>query len=179
VKPAEFVKLYLPYARQSEKKTGISAVFTLAQAAVESEWGDVAPGNMFFGVKDTDGINGNEQLLRTTEYSHRSDLQFPVILSVKPVILRGQKYFKYRVKDYFRKYETPGDCFDDHATFFYKNPRYRNALGVAGDPFQFAIQVSKAGYATDPSYQDTLIKVIRMIEAEIDKLEKPWASYGK
>jgi flagellum-specific peptidoglycan hydrolase FlgJ len=179
MEPKEFVRQYLHFARESEKKTGISAVFILAQAAIESGWGDVAPGNMFFGVKDTDGINGNEQLLRTTEYSRRSDLQFPVILSVRPVILRGQKYFKYRVKDYFRKYDTPGDCFDDHATFFFKNPRYRLALGVLHDPVQFAIQVAKAGYATDPAYQDTLIKVIRMIEVEIDKLEKPWARSGK
>jgi flagellum-specific peptidoglycan hydrolase FlgJ len=170
--PSKFVRKYLEYARNSEKKTNISAVFTLAQAAIESAWGKVAPGNMFFGVKDTDGINGNEQLLRTTEYSRRSNLQFPEIISITPVIINGQKYFKYRVRDYFRKYDTPEECFDDHSLFFYKNPRYRLALGVANDPIQFAIQVAKAGYATDPEYKDTLIKVIKMIEVEIEKLKK-------
>lgn len=172
MKPAEFVKEYYRYAQASERKSGISAVFTLAQAAIESAWGEVAPGNMFFGVKDTDGVNGNEQLLRTTEYSRRADLKFPVILSITPVIRRGEKYFRYRVKDYFRKYNTPEDCFDDHALFFMKNHRYRYAMPVAGNPIQFAIQIAKAGYATDPEYGTTLLKVITVVQKEVEKVEK-------
>lgn len=170
--PREFVRSYLPYALQTEEKHGISAVFILAQAALESAWGKCAPGNMFFGVKDTDGINGNEQLLTTTEYSQRADLKFPEIISIEPVILNGKKYFKYRVKDYFRKYDTPGDCFDDHAKFFYENGRYRLALGVADDPLQMAIQVAKAGYATDPNYAEKLFKVISTIEQIIFNIDK-------
>jgi len=169
--PREFVKTYLPFARACEQKSRISAAFTLAQAALESAWGEAAPGNMFFGVKDSDGINGNEQLLRTTEYSQRSDLQFPEIISVEPVIRNGQKYFKYVVKDYFRKYDTPEDCFNDHAQFFYKNGRYRYAIGVANNPYQMAIQVAKAGYATDPDYEQKLIGVIKTIENEINKIQ--------
>lgn len=170
--PSEFVKALLPHSRKTEAKTGISAVFILAQAAIESGWGKVAPGNAYFGVKDTDGVNGNEQLLLTTEYSRRNDLKFPEIISITPIVIRGQHYFKYRVRDYFRRYDSAEECFDDHASFFYKNPRYRKALGVVSDPVQFAIQVARAGYATDPSYKDTLIKVIRMIKQEIDKIEK-------
>ena len=71
--PSEFVKKYFEYARNSEKKSGISAVFILAQATNESGWGRVAPLNNFFGIKDHDSINGNEQLLLTTEYSRRHD----------------------------------------------------------------------------------------------------------
>lgn len=168
--PSEFVRKYIECARNSEKKSGISAVFILAQAAIESGWGRVAPGNAFFGVKDTDGINGNEQLLLTTEYNRKADLKFPEIISLEPVIIKGQHYFKYRVKDYFRKYNSPEECFDDHANFFKKNPRYRIALEVANDPDQMAMQVARAGYATDPGYADTLLKVIRRIKQEIEKL---------
>jgi flagellar protein FlgJ len=57
MKPQLFVDKYLPHARKVEEKTGLSAVATLTQAALESAWGDVATGNMFFGVKDTDGMN--------------------------------------------------------------------------------------------------------------------------
>jgi flagellum-specific peptidoglycan hydrolase FlgJ len=171
--PSEFVKAYLPFARSCEQKTRIAAAFTLAQAAHESGWGAAAPGNMFFGVKDTDGLNGNEQLLRTTEYSQRSDLQFPEIISVTPVVRNGIKYFKYVVKDYFRKYETPEDSFNDHAQFFFRKGRYRLALGVANNAVQMAIQVAKAGYATDPDYANKLIHIIGMIEKEIIELEKP------
>lgn len=171
MKPGEFVKTYLQHARECEQKTRISAIFTLAQAAIESAWGKCAPGFNFFGIKDSDGRNGNEQLLETTEYSQRSDLKFPVIISVNPVMIGEKKYFQYRVKDYFRKYENAGESFDDHAAFFYRNPRYRNFIGVANDPIQAAIQVTKAGYATDPLYYEKLTKVIGMIQ-KIIKDEK-------
>ena len=76
----DFVKTYLPFALQTQAKTGIHAYFVLAQAALESGWGKKAPGNMFFGVKDTDGVNGNEQLLTTTEFSKSPNLKFPQII---------------------------------------------------------------------------------------------------
>ena len=46
-----FYTTYAPYARQTEQHTGISHLFILAQAALESGWGAHAPGNMFFGIK--------------------------------------------------------------------------------------------------------------------------------
>jgi len=122
--PREFVKTYLPYAKKSEEVTGISSTFILAQAAHESAWGQAAPGFNFFGKKDSDGLNGNEQLLRTTEYSKRSDLQFPVIISVEPVMIDGVKFFKYRIKDYFRKYASPEECFTEHGHFFSVSPGF-------------------------------------------------------
>ena len=48
-----FKEKYLPYAMESERKTGLSAIFILAQAALETGWGKHAPGNMFFGIKAT------------------------------------------------------------------------------------------------------------------------------
>lgn len=164
MKPSEFVNAYLLFALETQQKTGISAVAILAQAALESGWGKAAPGNMFFGVKDTDGLNGNEQLLVTTEYSRRSDLKFPVILSITPVVRKGVKYFKYVVKDYFRKYNTPEECFTDHANFFIRNGRYAKALEVRKDPYMFIEEVAKAGYATDPDYANVLKGVVKTIE---------------
>lgn len=164
MRPSEFVKAYYPYAKETERKTGISAKVILAQAALESGWGKAAPGNMFFGVKDTDGINGNEQLIITTEYSRRADLKFPVIISITPVVRNGQKWFKYIVKDYFRKYHTPEECFTDHANFFFKNKRYSQALAVKHDPYKFAGAIAAAGYATDPNYASTLKQLVKMVE---------------
>lgn len=159
----QFVSTLLPFAKQTEAKTGISAIAILTQAALESGWGKASPGNMYFGVKDTDGINGNEQLLTTTEYSRRADLKFPVIISVTPVLLGGQKYFKYKVKDYFRKYKTPEESFTDHATFFLKNKRYAAALKVKSDYNKFFDEIAKAGYATAPDYAKTLKSVAKTI----------------
>lgn len=167
MKPNLFVEQFLPHAKRVEVKTGISTIAILTQAALESAWGDIAPGNMFFGVKDTDGINGNEQLLVTTEYSSKSDLKFPEIISITPVVRNGRKMFKYKVKDYFREYKTPEDCFTDHANFFLNNKRYRKALEVKHDYNLFFEQIALAGYATAPDYAKTLKAVAKLIVKHI------------
>jgi flagellum-specific peptidoglycan hydrolase FlgJ len=160
----EFVRTLYPYAKECSEITGIDPIFILAQAALESGWGKYAPGNMYFGVKDRDGLNGNEQLITTTEYSQRSDLKFPEIIKVEPVLLKGLKYFKYTVKDYFRKYETPKQSFLDHSYFFLRNKRYAKALIDKDNGYRFADAVAKAGYATDPNYARGLKLVISTIE---------------
>ncbi|MDV3946901.1 peptidoglycan hydrolase [Elizabethkingia anophelis] len=159
----QFTQTYLPFAKQTEKETGISALAILAQAAVESGWGKVAPGNMFFGIKDTDGINGNEQLLTTTEYTRSAKNPMPVAISSTPVIRNGVKMFKHIGKDYFRKYKTPADSFTDHAKFFFQNKRYAKALTVKADPNKFIDEIAKAGYATAPNYASVLKDVVKSI----------------
>lgn len=171
MKKNEFVAAYYKYAIETEIKTGISAIATLAQAALESGWGKHAPGNMFFGIKDTDGINNNEQLLTTTEYSKRSDLTFPVIISITPVTRKGQKYFKYVVKDYFRAYKTPEESFTDHAQLFMRVKRYRQALKYKAVPERFLEEVAKAGYATAPDYAEILIKIVKEIKVIVEHLK--------
>lgn len=150
--PKKFVEKYLFHANRVQEDTGISALAILTQAAHESGWGKFAPGNMFFGVKDTDGLNGNEQLLLTSEYHRTPNVAYPEIISIEPVVRNGQKYFKYRIRDYFRKYPTPYESFRDHANFFKQNPRYQKALEVKENPEAFLMEVAKAGYATDPNY---------------------------
>ncbi|EKT3962777.1 glucosaminidase domain-containing protein [Flavobacterium psychrophilum] len=151
--PEKFIQTYYPFALNVEKKTGISAIAILAQSALESGWGEKAVGNMMFGIKDTDGINGNEQLITTTEFSKSASLKFPVIISIKKQ-LNG--LYKYIVKDYFRKYNTPEDSFLDHANFFLKNKRYAKALLVRSNTMLFIEEIAKAGYATDPNYSVAL-----------------------
>lgn len=160
----QFVKKYYTHAANSQAKHGISAVFILAQAALESGWGKSAPGYNFFGIKDRTNHPDKRQLLRTTEYSNSATLSFPEIIKIEEIDQPGQPKYKYTIRDWFRKYDSPEDAFDDHSLFFYRNPRYRQAMGALGNPRQFAIQVAKAGYATDPNYATTLIKIIDTIE---------------
>lgn len=165
--PKEFALTYLPFAKISESKTGINAFAILGQAALESGWGEHAPGYMFFGVKDTDGLNGNEQLITTTEYSKRSDLKFERLLHVEPCTIKGEKYFKYTIQSYFRKYNTPEESFTDHANFFKENKRYSDAMLVAGDADKFIDEIAKAGYATGPTYADTLKSIVHTLQKTI------------
>ncbi len=165
--PKQFVTAYLPFARQTEEKTGISTIFTLAQAALESGWGKSAPGNMFFGVKASKTTPENKkQLLATVEVlsDEKQGYRFPEVLSITR---RGDGKYTYRVKDWFRKYDTPEECFSDHAKFFFENKRYANALTVKHNPDLFAEEIAKAGYATDPEYASILKSVIKTIRANL------------
>jgi mannosyl-glycoproteinendo-beta-N-acetylglucosami dase len=165
--PKEFIKQYKPFALETERKTGISHLFILAQAALETGWAKSVPGNMFFGVKATaDTPENKRQLLLTTEVlsspTPPKEGLFVEVISVKR--LSGGKWL-YRVKDWFRKYDSPEECFTDHAQFFFKNKRYAKALEVKADPYKFAEEVAKAGYATAPDYASSLKKLIKMIES--------------
>jgi len=160
--PKEFVKTYLPFAKETELKTGIDAMFTLAQAALESGWGERAVGNMFFGVKATKDTPANKkQLLTTREVLKHPNGVFPQILS-KTQLKNGD--WEYRVKDWFRKYDSPEESFSDHAEFFFRYKRYEKALEVRYNPYRFAEEIFKAGYATDPKYDIILKGVIKTIE---------------
>ncbi len=163
--PKEFVRKYHPFALETQRKTGISALFVLAQAALETGWGKSAPGNMFFGVKAGPHVpEHKKQLLRTREVLLTSGVKFPEVVSVRR--LQSGKY-EYVVKDWFRKYETPEESFTDHAKLFLSGARYRSALSVKGDPYAFADAVAAAGYATAPDYAAALKGVIRTVERAI------------
>ena len=164
-----FIKTLLPYALECEKETGINAYVILAQAALESGWGRYAPGNMFFGVKDVDGLNGNEQLLLTTEYSTRpnrtaKELGLVDIVSIKPVKVNGKPFFKYKGHSYFRKYDTPKECFVDHAKLFFRASVYAEAIKVKNNPLMFIREMAKH-YATDPNYSSSITNLYNKIKS--------------
>lgn len=172
MKPKDFVAAYYPFAAETEKKTGLSAVAMLSQAALESGWGEKAPGNMFFGVKDKDkGTTGNGQMITTTEYLKTPNAKFPEIISVKPHGTGG--VYKYIVKDWFRKYASPEECFTEHAVFFQTVKRYAAAWSVRADAEAFFDALQAAGYATavdengKPNYASTMKKIAVMIRKEL------------
>ena len=162
--PKEFIKQYKPFALETERKTGISHLFILSQAALESGWAKSVPGNMFFGVKASKSTPAEKkQLVKTSEVfaDKKQGYRFPKVLSITE---RADKKYLYEVLDWFRKYNTPEESFTDHAQFFFKNPRYAKALLVRSDPYKFAEEVAKARYATATNYADSLKKVIKTIE---------------
>ena len=163
-----FIKTYKPVAFESERKTGISALFILAQAGLESAWGKSPIGNNFFGIKVPKSLVSStpkekKQLLRTTEVlaNPNEKDRFPEVISITK---RTDGKYLYIVRDWFMKYETPEECFTDHANFFFRNKRYAKALEVKANPYKFAEEVAKAGYATAPNYADSLKTLIKEIE---------------
>lgn len=163
--PELFVKTYLPEAKKVEAKTGFHYLIPLTQGALESGWGAKVKGNNFFGIKDTDGVNGNEQLITTTEYLSTDKAKFPTIISITKV---GNK-FKYIVKDWFRKYPSAEKAFEDHINFFLKNKRYSEAIKYKSNPERFFEEIAKAGYATAPDYANQLKAVMKSVIKRLPK----------
>ena len=160
--PQEFTKTYYPFALQSQQKTGINALAVMAQAAQETGWGKTVVGNMLFGVKAKSTTPANKkQLLTTTEYHKTNSVKYPVVISITK---QPNGLYKYRIKDYFMKYDSPKESFDDHSDFFFRNPRYAKALAVKGDANKFVDEIAKAGYATDPNYAASLKSIIKRIQ---------------
>ncbi|WP_445454118.1 glycoside hydrolase family 73 protein [Flavobacterium sp. 25HG05S-40] len=164
--PEQFVKTFLPFAIAVEKKKGFHRLIIMAQAAQESGWGSKAVGNNFFGIKDTDGINGNEQLIVTTEYSKSPHTVFPVI--IRKLQVKTNRW-RYTIKDWFRKYSSAELSFNDHCDFFERNPRYKEALKYKMNPERFFEEIQKAGYATDPEYATNLKAVMKSVIKRLPK----------
>ena len=156
--PQEFYRTYKPYALKCQEETGLSYLATLTQAALESGWGQYMSGdNNLFGIKDTDGVNGNETLVTTTEVMNTPNAKFPFIISVSSY---GTKWL-YKIKDYFRKYDSIDKGFKDHADFFVKNSRYSLAWSYRTSPELFLKLVADAGYATSPTYKQDLLSTLK------------------
>ena len=160
--PKEFVKKYKPFALETERKTGISHLFILAQSALETGWAKSIPDNNMFGVKAKAGTPAEKrQLVVTKEVLCSPNVSFPEIIRITK---RADGKYQYEVKDWFRKYDSPEESFTDHANLFMNNKRYAKALLVRSDPYKFAEEVAKAGYATEPTYAERLKGVIKTIE---------------
>ena len=171
MKAIDYIKKFYPEAQKVEMETGISAVAMIAQSAGESGW-NIGPGNMMFGIKDTDGINGNEQLIRTKEYLTTPNASFPVIHSITPVRKGNLTLYKYDCEDYFRKYNTPADSFRHYAEFIFENPRYERALKFREIPELYLKELAKAGYATGTDYEKYMMQMLRSVVKRLNKLRK-------
>jgi len=162
MKAIDYVRKFYPEAKKVEKETGISALAMLAQSAGESGW-KPGPGNMMFGIKDIDGLNGNEQLIRTKEYLSSPDAKFPVIHSVTKVMKGKIVMYKYDCETWFRKYDTPADSFRHYAEFIFKNPRYKKALAVREIPELYLKEIARAGYATGMNYETYMLQMLKSV----------------
>lgn len=170
LKPTEFFLKYYPFAKESEAATGVPALVTLVQAGVESGWGKHAPGNNFFGIKAGSHWTGKTQKLKTWECGSTGN---SVLDKIKDTIIQifapgsaqgaagcnAKGFYSYRVWGVFRAYDTPRDSFIDHGKFLQENKRYKTAFDTS-TPQAFAVEIARAGYATDPTYGEILAGMI-------------------
>ena len=156
-----FIAKYRPHAEASQATSGIPWLVTLGQAALESNWGRQTCGENLFGIKAKSTMpESQRKLCRTREVESTPDVSYPEVLSVTR---RADGRYDYVVKDWFRAFASPVDSFDQHARVL-KNPRYAKAFEHTDDPYAFAREVAKGGYATAPNYASALSGVMKLIE---------------
>jgi len=163
----DFIEKYFEYANVVADVTGVPALVTLTQAALESGWGEKSHKYNFFGLTAGDNYSGKKQLLQTVEY-HKDKLQkYPEVLSIT-YITTGPKtgFYRYVVKRWFRAYNNPGEAFMDYARVL-SDSRYTEAFKYTHNPEKFLEIVAKAGYATSPAYVDLALSVMNSIKKRV------------
>ncbi len=142
----DFVNRIWSHAVDAARSIGVRPQFMVGQAALESGWGkheirnaDGSGTHNLFGVKAGRGWNGPSVEKTTTEY------------------VNG---VAYKTTAKFRVYASYGEAFKDYAKLIGGNPRYAGVMAQAQDAQGFARGLQQAGYATDPSYADKLVRVI-------------------
>lgn len=139
----QFIAMVAPAAQLSQKETGIPASVTIAQAILESYWGTstlARQANNYFGIKAKERP-GTAGVIWLNVWEH----------------IGGQDV---TVREPFRAYNNMAESFIDHGRFFLTNSIYATALKYVNDPREFARQIHRAGYATDPKYSDKLIALM-------------------
>ncbi|MFY2509361.1 flagellar assembly peptidoglycan hydrolase FlgJ [Vibrio pectenicida] len=147
--PQSFVIKMKPYAEKAASALGVDSSLLLAQAALETGWGQKVIGNSrgsshnLFNIKADKKWAGDKVASQTLEY-HQG---IPVKESAA-----------------FRSYSNFEDSFNDYVRFLNENPRYNAALRHQGSDEQFINGIHQAGYATDPDYADKVLRVKAKIE---------------
>ena len=156
ISKSSFIKKIGPIARENYKRTGILASVTMAQAILESGWGQstlAQNGNNLFGMKMNlsgntwsgsawDGVNFYKK--RTYEYGSGG---------------------RYSITAKFRKYSCIEDSIEDHSAYLLnaKNGSRKRYAGLTKtSSYKKQLQIIKnGGYATSSSYVSQLSNVIR------------------
>lgn len=133
-----YIAEYRQVAIEQQRKHGIPASITMAQAILESAAGKselATKANNHFGIKCTSDWPG-----------------------------KTYKYNDNRSNECFRKYADVADSYEDHSLFL-KRKRYESLFALSlGDYKNWAYGLKACGYATDSKYPEKLIRLIELYE---------------
>jgi len=134
-----YVQQFGAIAQDEMRRYKIPASITLAQGLLESQSGQgvlALKSNNHFGIKCKRNWNGKKVY-------HDDDA----------------------AGECFRAYKDPKDSYRDHSLFLADRDRYASLFKLKKDDYKgWAKGLKKAGYATDPSYAEKLIRLIESLE---------------
>ncbi|CAI0751434.1 flagellar assembly peptidoglycan hydrolase FlgJ [Serratia quinivorans] len=146
-------------ARVASQQSGIPHQLIVAQAALESGWGqreiptaNGSPSYNLFGIKAGSSWSGPVTEVTTTEFE-QGDAK--------------------KIKAQFRVYGSYVEAIADYVKLLTNNPRYAEVAN-ARSPEQAAHALQKAGYATDPQYANKLVSVIQQMKNTGEQVVKAY-----
>ncbi|HMI76253.1 MAG TPA: glucosaminidase domain-containing protein [Steroidobacteraceae bacterium] len=144
--PAEFVHRMLPPIRRAASALGLDPMGMLAQAALETGWGQRMPRNAdgslshnMFGIKAGDEWAGARASADTME------------------VTNGVATPR---RTTFRAYGSIEESVNDFASLLKNSPRYRDVIAAGGNAGAYIAGMGKSGYATDPEYGNKLSQIL-------------------
>lgn len=151
---AEFIQALVPHAQELQQQTKLLPSILLAQAILESDWGQSELGKKYYNLFGRKAFGDEEKVrLKTLEYENGEWIE---------------------IEADFKVYPDWNASMDDHAKLFtngvsWDSELYRPVL--AASDYQTAAQaLQTAGYATDPNYAQKIIEVIETNQlAQYDK----------
>jgi flagellar protein FlgJ len=143
---SRFVNAVLPAIRVAAGALGVSPLGMLAQAALETGWGQRMPRTAsgasslnLFGIKADDGWDGAKATATTVE--------------IKGGVAKPQRAS-------FRAYASIEQSVGDFANLLGNSPRYRAAVAAGASAHAYVAGIGKSGYASDPAYAAKLVKLM-------------------
>ncbi len=140
----DFVKSIWPYAQQVSTSLGLDPKILMAQAVLETGWGQCI-------AKDIDGGSSNNIFNIKAKKTDRSvKINTHEYITNTPVLMLAS----------FKKYSSVAHSFEDYMSLV-KGDRYKAALANADDPERYINALLCAGYATDPDYANKIVSIYR------------------
>lgn len=158
MKKSEFIPTIAPIVQAENNKRGkpLFNSVVIAQAICESGWGQsriMMKANAIFGIKATSNWKGKVYNANTQE------------------CYDGVSYTN--ITACFRAYNSLAESISDYFDLITKLERYRKAT-VAETPLECITAIKNGGYATSPSYINTIMAIINENNlTKYDSVEKP------
>ncbi|MGJ0578416.1 flagellar assembly peptidoglycan hydrolase FlgJ [Xenorhabdus bovienii] len=159
VSSTDFVSMLSLPAQIASQQSGIPHLLIIAQAALESGWGqreiltaEGKPSHNLFGIKAGKNWKGAVTNIMTTEY------------------IEGEPK---KMHDSFRVYGSYREAITDYVKLLTENPRYAK-VAQSTTAEQGAYSLQSAGYATDPGYAKKLVSLIQQLKSTGNQMVKAY-----
>jgi peptidoglycan hydrolase FlgJ len=144
--PAEFVSRVMPSIRRAASSLGIDPQGMLAQAALETGWGQRLPraadgssSHNLFGIKAGNEWTGARATADSME------------------VINGVATPR---RTAFRAYGSVEESINDFANLLKNSPRYKDVIAAGGNAAAYIAAMGNSGYATDPDYGNKLSQIL-------------------